>query len=141
VRVVLDTSVLVAAVRSAKGASNALLRAALNHQVQILISTALTLEYEAVLLRPEHLHAGANSPEGMMNLLNALCEKGEKVRIFWQWRPQLLDSNDEMVLETAINGRANAICTFNEADFRNAAQRFGLRILSPGQVLMEMRKL
>jgi putative PIN family toxin of toxin-antitoxin system len=135
VRAVLDTSVLVAAIRSPTGASKALLDAALGGQMEILISTALVLEYEAVLTRPEHLRVAGYSLEEMQELLDAICEAGTRVTVRWHWRPQLHDPNDEMVLETAINGYANAIVTFNRTDFIHAGKHFGLQVLSPREAL------
>jgi len=137
VRLVLDTSVLVAAIRSPLGASRALLDAALCGRVEILISTALVLEYEAVLTRFEHLRVSEFSLEEVEALLDAICGEGTEVPIRWKWRPQLLDPDDEMVLEIAINGGADAIVTFNRADFVHAAIDFGLKVLSPKEA-MEM---
>ena len=57
----------------------------------------------------------------------------------FQWRPQLRDANDEMVLETALNGQADALVTHNVKDFAGIAGKFGLRVLRPGELLKEMR--
>jgi len=132
---VLDTSVLVAAVRSPKGASMALLDAALSGKIEMLISTALVLEYESVLTRAEHLRVSELTRGEVDRLLDAICRMATEVKIQWQWRPQLHDPDDEMVLETAVNGHARAIVTFNRADFAHAAKRFGLMVLSPGEAL------
>jgi putative PIN family toxin of toxin-antitoxin system len=128
---VLDTSVLVAAIRSPSGASMALLELVLSDQAEMLISTALVLEYEAVLTRAEHLRVSEYTLCDVQELLDALCRRAIEARIPWRWRPQLTDPDDEMVLEAAINGRAQAIVTFNRTDFEDAAKRFGLMILSP----------
>lgn len=131
----LDTSVLVAALRSPTGASRALLEAALRGETEILISTALVLEYEAVITRPEHLLVAENTLVELQDLLDAVCEAGTEVAVHWHWRPQLHDPDDEMVLETAINGYADAIVTFNQADFILGAKRFGLNLLTPSEAL------
>lgn len=57
----------------------------------------------------------------------------------FQWRPQLRDAADEMVLEAAINGQADALVTHNTGDFAEAAARFGLRIVTPGEMLKELK--
>lgn len=134
----LDTSVLVAAIRSPLGASKALLDIALSGNLEILISTALVLEYEAVLTRSEHLRVAELPLEEVERLLDAICRVATKVSIRWQWRPQLNDPNDEMVLETAINGHADAIATFNRSDFVHAAKHFGLMVFSPREALERM---
>jgi hypothetical protein len=71
--------------------------------------------------------------------LAALAAASEAVEVSFQWRPQLRDANDEMVLETALNGQTDALVTHNVKDFASAAERFGLRILRPGELLKEMR--
>jgi putative PIN family toxin of toxin-antitoxin system len=133
--VVLDTSVLVAAIRSPLGASRALLDAALRGKIEILISTALVLEYEAVFTRPEHLLVASHTIEEVQVILDAICKSGIRVHAYWRWRPQLQDPDDEMVLETAITGCANAIVTSNRIDFIQSGGHFGLMILSPREAL------
>lgn len=113
----------------------ALLDAALSGRLEVLISTALVLEYEAVLTRSEHLFVAGYTLGEIHGLLDAICETGTRVIVQWHWRPQLNDPDDEMVLETAINGCADAIVTFNRADFIRAARRFGLNVLSPREAL------
>jgi putative PIN family toxin of toxin-antitoxin system len=135
VRAVLDTSVLVAAIRSPSGASKALLDAALAGHFKILISTALVLEYEAVLTRAEHLRVSEFSLQEVEGLLDAICRNATETSIRWRWRPQLQDPDDELVLETAINGNADWIVTFNRADFIRAEKQFGLKVLSPSEAL------
>jgi putative PIN family toxin of toxin-antitoxin system len=113
----------------------ALLDAALNGKTEALISTALVLEYEAVMTRPEHLLVADYSLVEIQELLDAVCEAGTKVSVHWHWRPQLHDPDDEMVLETAINGYADAIVTFNRSDFILGAKRFGFELLTPSEAL------
>jgi hypothetical protein len=82
------------------------------------------LEYESVLTRPGHFAACAASREDVSAVLDELASFGKRVELMIRTRPMLPDPNDEMVLETAINGRADAIVTFNERDFRPVAARF-----------------
>ena len=138
-RVVLDTSLIVAALRSRTGAANAILRAVANEQLRPLATTALYLEYEAVLLRPEHLGAHGLTPSEIDRFLAAFASACEPVDLSFRWRPQLADPGDEMILEAAANGRADAIATYNLRDFAGAAQRFGVRVLTSGQLLEELR--
>ena len=117
----------------------ALLNEALSGRIEILISTALVLEYEAVLTRAEHLRASELTFEEVESLLDAICRMATEVTIHWQWRPQLLDPDDEMVLETAINGYADAIVTFNRADFIHATSPFDLKVFSPREALEKVK--
>lgn len=130
-RVVLDTDVVVAAMRSPSGASAALLQAALDGRIQLLANVALILEYEAVCKREEHLSAAGMDIAQAGVFVDALAALAEPVDSHFIWRPQLKDPSDEMVLEAAVNGRAQAIVTFNRRDFGTVPERFGLRVLLP----------
>lgn len=130
-RVVLDTNVLVAAARSRLGASFALMQALREGRYRALCSVPLLLEYEAVLHRPEQLEVAGRTSAQTFAFLDALCLRVEPVHLHYLWRPQLRDPADEMVLETALNGRADALVTLNVNDFGPAAA-FGLPVLTPG---------
>jgi predicted nucleic acid-binding protein len=99
---VLDTDVLVAAFRSDTGASRQVLEAARARRFDLLLSVPLMLEYESVLTRPEHLAASGASREDGSAVLDELASVGKRVELLIRTRPMLLDSNDEMVLETGI---------------------------------------
>src|SRR6266851_2166484 len=105
-RIVLDTSVIAAALRSASGASNAILRLVAQRRLVTLVTPAPFLEYEDVLKRPEQRLVTRLSLIEIDRFLAALASACEPIDIRFQWRPQLHDPGDEMVLETAINGRA-----------------------------------
>jgi putative PIN family toxin of toxin-antitoxin system len=139
-RLVLDTSVLTAALRSKAGASNRLVDAALRRRFTMLASVPLFVEYEAVLTRSEHLKAASLTAAEARTVLDAIASVVEPVRLSFLWRPQLRDANDDMVLETAINGRAEALVTFNRTDFAGS-DRFGIRILSPAEALREIGEI
>lgn len=138
-KVVLDTDVVVTALRSASGGSNAVLMAVAEGRLVTLVTPALFLEYEAVLKRPEQRLVHGLDLAAIDRFLGALAAASEAVEISFQWRPQLRDANDEMVLETALNGQADALVTHNVRDFAGAAEKFGLRVLRPGELLKEMR--
>jgi putative PIN family toxin of toxin-antitoxin system len=131
-RIVLDTNILVSAARSREGASFAVLRALRQRRFVALVSVPLMLEYEAVLKRPEQLEAGGRTLATVDAFLDALCLHIEPIHLHYLWRPQTRDAADEMVLETALNGRADALVTLNTADFTRAAKRFRLNVLTPG---------
>ena len=135
---VLDTDVLVAASRSDAGASRRILDAARGRTFEILLSVPLMLEYEAVLTRPEHLAASGVSSDEIIAVLDELAYIEKRVALVIRTRPMLTDANDEMVLETAINGNADAIITFNDRDFRPAAARFSCSVMRPGEALREL---
>jgi len=138
--VVLDTDVLVAAIRSDRGASRLLLTQALEGQYPLLVSVPLMLEYEAVLTRAEHLEAANLSSDDVQALLDAVAVVAEPIRLSYLWRPGLSDPQDDMVLETAVNGRADLLVTFYQRHFAPAAVQFGLKVLRPGDAVRQLEK-
>ena len=139
-RVVLDTSVVVAGLRTRFGAANAVLRLVGQRRLILLATPPLFLEYEDVLKRPEHRMAHGLAPEQIDDLLAELAALIEPVELHFRWRPQVRDPGDEMVLEAAINGDAEALVTYNVADFAVAADRFGIPILRPADVLKRVKR-
>jgi putative PIN family toxin of toxin-antitoxin system len=139
--VVLDTDVIVAAMRSPTGASAALLRAARRGRPTVLLSVALALEYETVCRQAEHRLASGLSDQEVEIFLTALIALAEPVKTHFLWRPQLRDAGDEMVLEAAVNGRADALVTFNVRDFGGAPSRFGIEVLLPREAIGRVKLL
>lgn len=139
VRLVLDTDVLIAALRSRTGASSELLDRALAEQFTLLLSVPLFLEYESVAKLEEHKKVHGLNRKEVDEVLDALARVAEPVTIRFLWRPMLSDPDDDMVLETAVNGQADLLVTFNLDDFREASRRFRLEILRPGKALKLLR--
>jgi putative PIN family toxin of toxin-antitoxin system len=139
VRFVLDTDVVVAAMRSPTGASAAIVRAARRKKVTLLLSVALAMEYEAVCRRPEHRMEAGLSSRQVEIFLDAVIALSEPVHTHFLWRPQLRDPNDEMVLEAAVNGQADAVVTFNLRDYGTAASQFGVEVLLPREAITRIR--
>jgi putative PIN family toxin of toxin-antitoxin system len=140
VRFVLDTDVVVAAMRSPVGASAAIVRAAREKKATLLLSVPLAVEYEAVCRRPEHRMAAGLSLRQVEIFLNAVIAMAEPVHTHFLWRPQLRDPNDEMVLEAAVNGQADAVVTFNVRDYGTAPSGFGVNVLLPRKALARIKR-
>ena len=136
---ILDTDVVIAAIRSTKGASAEIIRRILRGEIRIELTVAMALEYEAVALREEHLIAGELSAAEALNLIDTLAGLAAPVEIHFRWRPQLRDADDEMVLEAAINAQDRTIVTFNTKDFAMAADRFDVKLLKPRQLLEKLK--
>jgi predicted nucleic acid-binding protein len=91
------------------------------------------IEYQAVMTRPEHLEASGLSVSDIEVLLDAVAAVAEPARLAFLWRPSLRDPDDDMVLETAVNGMADAVVTFNTRDFGTIPAQFGIEVLTPGE--------
>lgn len=138
-RFVLDTSVVVAGMRSPHGASADLIRRARHGELTLLASTTLLFEYESVLSREAHLEASGLALAGVSTILDNMASFMERIETHFMWRPRLRDANDDMVLEVAANGQADAIVSFNVRDFVIAEREFGIRILVPGAALRRLK--
>jgi predicted nucleic acid-binding protein len=111
---------------------------ALEGRFALLLSTALLTEYEAVLRRPQHLaKAKANEAE-VTEILDALAGVCVPVVFDYQWRPTGAHADDELVIETAINGQANIVATFNLKHMGKAEKQFGFVAERPGTLLRRM---
>src|ERR1022692_3734749 len=131
----MDTDAVVAAMRSPGGASAAIIRAVRQGRAALLLSVPLAMEYEAVCRRSKHrVEAGFSVCEGE-TFCDAIIAAAEPVTTHFLWRPQLRDPNDEMVLEAAVNGRADALVTFNLRDYGAVPARFGVDLLLPREAI------
>jgi len=138
--VVVDTDVIVAAMRSPSGASAAILRTARQGRVMLLVSVPLALEYEAICSEAEHRLAAALSEREVEIFLDAVVAMAEPVKTHFLWRPQLRNPGDEMMLETAVNGRVDALVTFDVRDFGTVPARFGIEVMIPREAIGRMRQ-
>ncbi len=137
--VVLDTNVVVAGTLSPFGASFQLLELLPQRRFELLLSVPLMLEYEDVLKRDRIRAQHGLSFQEVEAVLNMIAACGTPQPIFFLWRPQRRDPKDEMVLELAVNGRAEAIVTLNDRDFFPQTTRFGIEVMRPGPFLRRLR--
>jgi putative PIN family toxin of toxin-antitoxin system len=130
--VVLDTNVVIAAMRSRDGASFRVLSLIGDPRFRLAISVPLIVEYEAVAMRR---HSGIPlESDAIVSILDHICAVGRRVEIFFHWRPHLRDAEDEFILELAVAGGCRYIVTHNSRDFAGAEQ-FGIEVISPGKFL------
>ena len=137
---VLATDVVIAAMRSPAGASAAILRSIRQGEATPLLSVPLALEYEAICHIADHRLAAGLSERQVDIFVTAVIAMAEPVETHLLWRPQLRDANDEMVLEAAVNGRADVLVTFNQRDFGTAPKRFGVELLLPREAIGRIRR-
>ena len=138
-RVVLDTNVLTAGLRSRNGASFVILQLIGQQRIKPLVTVSLFLEYEAVLKRPEQMSVHGLSEPQVDRLLAGFLSIAEPIDVHFRWRPQLSDPKDELVLEAAVNGRAEVMLTHNLRDFEAVQRKFNLGIMRPSRFLELIR--
>ncbi len=128
VKIILDTNVIVAGLKSRRGASNHLLGLVVKREVAVAASTALILEYEDVLHR-EGLVPGWDYRE-IADFLDDFCSIAAEAHIYFRWRPFLSDPKDDLVFECALAAGATHIVTYNIRDFRGL-DPFGISVVTP----------
>ena len=136
-RVVIDTNVLVAALRSRLGASFQIVSSVPSDKFQVLVSLPLYFEYCDVLLRPELIPVGVTESD-VSDFIENILSNSETRDIHYLWRPTLRDANDEMLLDLAVAGGAEYIVTFNTKDFVNL-ELFGIEAILPFKFLGMIR--
>lgn len=140
-RVVLDTSVFVAAVLGSSGPSREVVRRCLKGQYRPLMGTALFAEYESLLRRDDKFTDCLLTASEREELFDALLSVTEWVQVYYLWRPNLPDEADNHVLEFAISGAAEYVVTNNIRDFNRAELSFpALRIVKPQELLRKRTK-
>ena len=140
-RIVLDTSVLVSALRSEGGASRQVLRLCLKRQCQSLIGYKLFREIEDVTGRKEVFKKSVLNEREREELVDALMNVSEWVPVFFLWRPNLPDEGDNHLVELAVAGMATAIVTSNVKDVRLGELRFPQIVVeTPGEFMKRWRR-
>jgi predicted nucleic acid-binding protein len=129
----LDTSVLVAAARSRRGASFALVSSIPSDRFEICLSVALFLEWQDVLTRPEHLTPGRSAKEAL-EFVRYLGSVARLQPIYFLWRPYLPDPGDDMILELALAAGCRYIVTHNVRHFA-ACEKLGIEAITPGELV------
>lgn len=135
-RVVLDTCVIVSALRSRRGASFEILSRVDKGQFTICLSVPLALEYEAAGKRSAR--AALLRHEDVINVVDYLCSVADRREIHYLWRPTLKDANDDMVLELAVEAEANLIVTHNVRDFAGS-EKYRVAAATPQEFLSQLR--
>ena len=131
-QIVMDTNVLITALRSRRGASFQLFSLIGSGAFEINLSVPLVLEYEEVIYR--ELSFLTLEADNVDDLLNYLCSAANRHQINFLWRPFLKDPKDEMVLELAVSACCDHVVTYNQRDFLGA-ETFGVEVIEPVQLL------
>ena len=136
-RIVVDTNVLVSALKSRKGWSFNLLARLGKGEFEHVVTVPLLIEYEDVLHRKGMVPI---SKAAVDDVLDYVCASGLRQKVHFLWRPKLTDARDDMVLEAAFNGQCDAIVTWNIRDF-SAAPAIGIDVMSPDVFVKRLKEL
>ena len=134
-RLILDTNVVVAGLRSIRGPSNALLQTVGGSYFTLGLTAALVLEYEDVLKRSGMVPV---SPATVDDILGGFCHAGHHAAIKWQLRPAAADPGDDLVIEAAVATGSRFVVTFNTADMADGARRYGIELLTPAEAVRRL---
>ena len=136
-RIVLDTSVLVAASRSRNGASFRIVSMLPTPKFEIALTIAVYTEWQAALTRPEHLPPGVTA-DMALGFVRYLASVSHLQDVHFLWRPFLRDPDDDMVLECAVASGCEFIVTHNVKDFRRV-EALNVRAITPADFLNRLR--
>jgi len=130
-KIVIDTNIIISALKSNRGAANRLLSLIGDDKYLSYISVPLVFEYEEVIRRcfPEM------NGDDVDNFLGYICKQSFQSEIYYLWRPFLKDPKDDMVLEIAVASSADFIVTYNVKDFFGVHE-FGIELVSPRDILL-----
>ena len=137
-QVVIDTNVIVAALRSKQGASYRLLRLIDAGKFEVNVSVPLVLEYEAAA--KEMLRETALTAQDVDDIVDYICSVANRRRVHYLWRPFSPDPKDDMVVELAVTVGCGAIITFNKKDF-HGTEKVGVRVVTPAEFLREIGEI
>lgn len=134
-KIIIDTNVIVSALKSRKGYSFKLLSIIDDERFHVSVSVPLILEYEDAIIREKtKIELGK---EDIDAIIDYICYAGKKREIYYLWRPYLKDPKDDMILELAVESESDTIITFNKNDF-NGVDKFGIKVLTPKEFLRKI---
>jgi putative PIN family toxin of toxin-antitoxin system len=137
-QIVLDTNVLLAGLRSNRGASYKLLTLLNDSRWQLNISTALIFEYEEILKRQKEQLTLTESD--INSIIETFCAIANQRNIFYLWRPVARDPDDDFLIDLAVECQANFIITYNQKDLQ-AAEKFGIKVVTPKEFLQQVGEI
>jgi len=142
-KIVIDTNIVLSALFSKRGASNRLMVWLFQQEKKYnIVSNTLVTEFEDVLTREKNLKQfNGLTKDDILGFIDDICLISYHQEVYFLWRPFLRDSNDDMVLEVAVNAHADAIITFNPKDFRGVKESFDINILTPKEYLIQIGEI
>lgn len=127
-KAVIDTNILVSALKSNKGYSFNLIERMFNQEFTPVVSVPLIFEYEEQLKR--HFVPNIYKEAEIEGFIDSICSIASYQKIYYLWRPLLADYEDDHVLEVALSSGCKYIVTFNEKDFK-LGEQLGITAVKP----------
>ncbi len=138
--IVQDTNVFIAALRSIEGASAEVLDRCLAREDQAIMGDALFAEYEDLIRRETVWRNVPVTLKERETLLDDFCAAVIWQPIYFRWRPNLPDADDDHVLELAIAGGVEHLVTHNTRDFSRGELKFASpQVVTPAQHLKTVK--
>ena len=137
-KIVIDTSIWISALLTKESNSREIIRLALQGKLTPQMSEALFYEYESVMKRAKILNSCILNKKDQEALFNALLSVSRWNEVYYLWRPNLSDENDNFVIELAVASGAKYVITYNLKDFKTAELSFNCQIMTPEQFLKEI---
>lgn len=131
-KIVIDTNVIVSALKSRNGFSYKLLSNIDDERFRVFISVPVILEYEDAIKR-QKTKIKLNKAD-IDAILDYICSIGEEREIYYLWRPYLKDPKDDMFLELAVESESDFIVTFNKKDYKGI-DKFNLKAITPKEFM------
>ncbi len=137
-KIVIDTSVWISALITKESRARELLRLVFQEKLFPQMSESLFREYEAVMKREKIQQLTSLTLLQQNNLFEAYLSTCKWNEIYYTWRPNLKDEDDNFVVELAVASGAEAIVTYNIKDFKNAELLFKYKIITPEDFIKDI---
>lgn len=135
-----DPHLFVAALRSQEGASAEVLDRCLSLEDQAVMGANLLAEYEELIHRESLWRGLPVTVKERETLLDDFCAAAIWHSVYFRWRPNLPDADDDHVLELAIASGAEHLVTHNTRDFARGELKFTVpRVVTPAQHLKTVK--
>ena len=138
-KIVIDTSVWISALITKESSARDVLRLVLEDKVTPQMSEALFYEYEEVMKRKKIQNLTPLTVEEQNTLFYAYLSSAKWNEIYYMWRPNLKDEDDNFVVELAVASGAEYIITYNIKDFKNAELVFKHKVITPEQFIKDLK--
>ena len=138
--IVQNTNVFVAALRSQEGASAEVLDRCLALKDQAVMGAGLLAEYEELVQRESVWRGVPVTVAEREALLDDFCAAAVWHPVYFRWRPNLPDADDDHVLELAIAAGVQHLVTHNTRDFGRGELKFTIPlVVTPAQHLKAVK--